>query len=111
MDSILNSIKKMLNITAECKDFDTDITIHINTVFANLNQLGVGPEEGFSIDDASYEWDDYIPNSPNLNDVKTYTYLKVKNMFDPTSSSVVMEAQKQIIKELEWRLNVTAENQ
>lgn len=109
MDSILTSIKKLLGITEECKDFDVDIIIHINMALAVLTQLGVGPPEGFSIEDDSATWDDYISNSSNLNDVKTYIYLKVKLVFDPPASSVITEVYKTIVKELEWRLNVTAE--
>lgn len=110
MNSILTSIKKLLGIAAECTDFDADLIIHINSVLAILTQIGVGPPEGFTIEDDTVDWEDYIPDSPNLSDVKTYIYLKVKTIFDPPLGSVVMEAQKQIIKELEWRLNVTGEN-
>ena len=51
MDSILTSIKKMLGITDEYTQFDADIIMHINSVFMILNQLGVGPDECFTIED------------------------------------------------------------
>lgn len=108
-DSILTSIKKMLGVTQECTDFDVDIIIHINTALSILTQLGVGPPEGFFIEDATTTWDDYINGDSSFNDVKTYIYLKVKTIFDPPQSSVIMAAYKETIKELEWRLNVTAE--
>lgn len=108
-ESILTSIKKLLGITDECTDFDTDILIHINSVFMTLHQLGVGPETGFRIDDKSTVWAGYITDDDNLDAVKTYMYLKVKLVFDPPLSSAVMEANKQLINELEWRLNVQAE--
>ena len=65
MDSILTSIKKLLGITEEYEHFDADIIMHINTVFMILNQLGVGPANGFSIKDKSAVWSDYISDSPS----------------------------------------------
>ena len=109
-NSILTSIKKLLGITAECKDFDPDIIMHINSVFMVLNQLGVGPSEGFRIEDDSTEWDDFIEEEDCLDAVKSYMHLKVKLLFDPPLNSSVMEATKQMINEYEWRLNVQAES-
>jgi hypothetical protein len=109
-DSILTSIKKLLGMTPEYTNFDTDIIIHINSVFMTLHQLGIGPENGFKITDESTFWNEYIEDEDNLEAVKTYVYLKVKLVFDPPTSSAVMEANKQMIQELEWRLNVQAES-
>lgn len=110
MESILTSIKKLLGIAEEYEQFDTDIIIHINTVFLTLTQIGVGPSEGFSIVDASAIWDDFIPEGKNLEAVKTYVYLKVKLLFDPPSSSALIESTKALAAEYEWRLNVAAES-
>lgn len=109
MDSILTSIKKLLGIEEEYTQFDSDIIMHINTVFLNLTQLGVGPAEGFSIEDDSATWDDFIGDSNQLQAVKTYVYLKVKLLFDPPLSSSVTESINRIISELEWRLNVAVD--
>lgn len=109
MESILTSIKKMLGITEEYKHFDADIIMHINTVFSILSQLGVGPDEGFSIQDESASWSDYIKDNKRLEMVKTYVYLKVRLVFDPPSSNAVIDAVKQSINELEFRLNVAAD--
>ena len=109
MDSILTSIKKLLGIEEEYTQFDSDIIMHINTVFLNLTQLGVGPAEGFLIEDDSATWDDFISDSNQLQAVKTYVYLKVKLMFDPPLSSSVTESINRIISELEWRLNVAVD--
>lgn len=109
-ESILTSVKKMLGITDDYTHFDSDITIHINSVFMILSQLGVGPVNGFTITDKSDTWSDFIPaDNKNFEAVKTYVYLKVKLLFDPPLGSAVMEAMKQMINELEWRLNVEAE--
>lgn len=108
--SILDSIKKMLGIDASYTIFDQDIIMHINTVFMILNQLGVGPSEGFSIEDNKKTWKDYLNDDTKLESVKSYIYLKVKLLFDPPLSTAVIEAIKQQINELEWRLNVEAES-
>lgn len=109
--SILNSIKKLLGIAPDYTHFDTDIIIHINTVFMTLNQLGVGPSEGFRIEDNTAVWEDYIEEDDNLDAVKTYIYLKVKLVFDPPLNASVQETMKQSITEFEWRLNVQAESE
>lgn len=108
-DSILVSIKKLLGITEEYDYFDADIIMHINMAFMVLYQLGVGPKTPFAIEDASATWSDFMGDSTDLAGVKTYVFLKVKLVFDPPQSSAAMEAIKQNIAELEWRLNVTAD--
>ena len=109
-DSILTSIKKMLGMTEEYTAFDTDIIIHINTVFMILHQMGVGPEEGFRIEDKYATWDEYIAEEDNLDAVKTYIYLKVKLIFDPPINGSAVESINRAISEYEWRLNFQAEN-
>lgn len=109
MESILTSIKKLLGITEEYTQFDDDIIMHINSVFLNLSQLGVGPEEGFTIEDDYATWEDYIGDDMNLQAVKSYIYLKVKLLFDPPLSSAVIESTNRMIAELEWRLNVAVD--
>ena len=106
MDSILQSIKKLLGLDENDDAFDDDVMMHINSVLMILTQLGVGPKNGFSITGEEETWGDYLGEDiSKLSAVKTYVYLKVKTMFDPTSSSVVNEATKEMLKELEWRLN------
>ena len=110
MVSILQSIKKLIGITEDYTHFDADIIIYINSVFMILNQLGIGLPNGFSISDDTSTWTDYLPeDNKNFEAVKTYMYLKIKLIFDPPMSSAVMEAMKQMISELEWRLNAEAE--
>lgn len=108
-NSILNDIKKLLGIAPDYTNFDTDIIININSVFMILNQLGVGPKEGFKITGANETWDDYITEEDDLEAVKSYIWLKVKIVFDPPLNSTVMEAHKQMISEYEWRLNIQSE--
>ena len=109
MDSILTSIKKLLGITGDCTDFDIDIVMHINSVFSVLTQLGVGPSEGFSIENDKDTWDEYMSDNPKLNMVKTYIYQKVRLAFDPPSNSTVLASTERMVQELEFRLKVEAE--
>lgn len=109
MDSILNSIKKLLGIGEEYKHFDSDIIMHINSVLMILNQIGVGPSDGFSISDETSTWDDFTNDMLSVEAVKTYVYLKVKLIFDPPSSSSVIESINRQISELEWRLSVSVD--
>ena len=107
--SILTSIKKLLGIAEEDTSFDQDIIMHINTVFAILAQLGVGPANGFSIEDDGAIWNDYLGNVTNLELVKSYIYMKVRSMFDPPTSSILADAMNKNISELEWRINTTVD--
>lgn len=109
-ESILISIKKLLGLDKDYTVFDPDIIMHINSVFMILSQLGVGPSNGFRIEDKSNSWDEFITEDDNLDAVKSYIHLKVKLLFDPPLNSAVIEAMKQTINELEWRLNVNAES-
>ena len=109
MESILTSIKKMLGIAEDYNHFDPDIIMHINTVLMILKQLGVGPPEGFLIEDDTSTWVEFVNDSIKLESIKSYVYLRVKLLFDPPLSSAVIESINRMISELEWRINVTAE--
>lgn len=103
--SILTSVKKLLGIPDSYDAFDLDIIIHINTVFVVLYELGVG-DEPFSITDKTAVWSDFLKDSKDLNLVQTYVYLKVRLMFDPPTSSAAIQAMKDLVSELEFRINV-----
>lgn len=111
MDSILNSVKKMLGIEADYDHFDPDILMAINSAFTVLCQLGVGPDKEFSISGPETKWDDFFAlcDKP-INLVKSYIYLKTKLLFDPPTTGVLHEAMERQIQEFEWRLNVADEN-
>lgn len=109
-DSILNSTKKALNLPADYDVFDTDVIMHINSVFSTLHQLGVGPVEGFMIEDDSLNWLAFLGTDPRLNNVKTYVFLRVRMLFDPPSTGYHVTAMQEQIKELEWRLNAHRED-
>ena len=103
-ESILTSIKGMLGIAEDDDTFDSEIAMHINSVFADLYQLGVGPSECYSIYDKGDTWEDFTQENPILAPVKTYIKDKVKLIFDPPTNSAVLEATQRRISETEWRL-------
>lgn len=108
-DSILQSTKKLLGFDASYDAFDLDITTHINSAFSTLYQAGVGPVEGFFIEDKSAKWNLFLGDNMHILDVKTYIYLKVKLLFDPPTSSFGLSAIEKQLDELIWRLNVAAD--
>lgn len=109
MDSILTEIKKLLGIEEDDTSFDKDIILDINTVFMILNQLGVGPVSGFRILDKQATWTSFLGTRIDIEGIKTYIYLKVRLMFDPPQAGPLIDAIKNQIAELEWRLNIQAE--
>lgn len=111
MESILTSIKKLLGIPEEYPHFDQDIIMHINTVLITLNQLGVGPTEGFRISDELDTWEDFLGDNMLLQgNVITFVYLNVKMLFDVNQPSNVLAATERRITELTWRITAMAES-
>ncbi len=104
MNSILNSIKKLIGMDESYHAFDQDLIIHINSVFYILYQLGVGrdPSMPFSITDDADEWTDFV-DANQVELVKSYVYLKVRLLFDPPQNSSLLQAMKDQIAEFEWR--------
>lgn len=110
MSSILTSVKKSLGLEASYTDFDADIILFINSVFATLNQLGIGPEQGFAIEDATPTWDAFLGSDLRLNNVKAYMYLRVRLLFDPPGNSFGIDSMTRQITELESRINMYRES-
>lgn len=105
-DEILESVKLMLGIQMDYTAFDPQLLLHINSVFTILNQLGVGPKEPF-IADANSTWDEFlVGDSISLDLVKADMYQRVRLLFDPPTSSFVLDSLNKQIQEYEWRLNV-----
>ena len=93
---------KVVHITVPGKDILK--CMHINSVLMILRQMGVGPQEGFGISDATATWSEFCQGKEDIEAVKSYTALNVRMLFDPPQSSSTMEATKNLISELEWRL-------
>jgi hypothetical protein len=107
--SILTSTKKVLGIAQDYTVFDSDLVMHINSIFGILCQLGVGPVEGFMIEDDTNTWDEYDVPQNQMNLVKTYIFLRVRLLFDPPTTSFLIGAVDNQIREYEWRLNMFRE--
>ena len=108
-DSILDTIKKAIGFDPEYTAFDLDITMHINAVFGSLQQLGVGPDTGFVIQDNTTLWVQYVSNLTLQSLVKTFIFMSVKLVFDPPDGRYALPAFQEQIKQLEWRINSVAE--
>lgn len=108
-NSILKSTKKILGIAETYTAFDLDIITHINSAFSVLHQLGVGPTNGFFIEDDGPEWEEFIGTDVGLNMVRSYVFLKVRMLFDPPTTSFLLEAMNKQIQEHEWRISTHRE--
>ena len=108
-DSVLNTVKKLLNISPDYAAFDLDIMLYINSTFIILRDLGVGPNIPFSITGQMESWSSFTENNAEVDMVKTYVANKVRLIFDPPANSFTIEAIKSVIAEFEWRLNSNAE--
>lgn len=109
-DSILNTIKQLIGLAENYTPFDKNIIVHINSAFAILHQLGVGPDRGFRIDDAEANWSDFIGTADYpLQDVIDYVHLRVKLLFDPPASGVLIEHMEREVLEIGYRLNAAVE--
>ena len=103
---ILPSVKSQIGISPEDSAFDGTLVPAINTCFMILKRMGVGPADGFTIDASGNDlWSDFMEDGPELESVKTYVALKAGMIFDPPTSSVLTEAKKEAIRELEWSLH------
>lgn len=103
--SILNDVKKLLNISEDDTGFDQELILYINDALHRLNQLGVGPTGGFDITGVEDTWDDYWGNLKPISSVPVYISLKVRKSFDPPSGGL-LDALNNQISEKEWLLNV-----
>lgn len=105
-NSILHDVKQMVGQEWDDNTYDLDIIVHINSVFFELQQIGVGDESGFEISDETTLWDAYLGGDKNLNAVKTYIYIKVRLLFDPPSTGPLLTSLEKQAEKLEWRLMV-----
>lgn len=103
MNNILETIKQLSGIESEDMAFDDDILIYINSTISTLYQIGV-KSELYAVDEDT-NWTDYMPDGHVLNMVKDYISKKVRLKFDPPTGSA-MDALKQVIDELEWRISI-----
>ena len=102
-DSILKTIRQMINGNAEDTVFDTDLIVFINGALMILNQLGIGPT-GFRISDDTTKWQDLVGDRTDLELVRTSVYIRVRIAFDPPTNSFVLDSLEKQRAEAEWYL-------
>jgi len=107
-ESILDSIKSLLPIDKDITDFDGDLIVLINSSLSRLLQLGVG-DKPFRIEGSSETWSQLLNKEEYLDAVKEVVFIDVKMVFDPPTSSVVMEALKAIRNEDMYRITTQIE--
>lgn len=107
--SVLDTVKKVIGFTPDYTAFDLDLIMFINSAFGSLQQLGVGPKTGFAIIDNTLLWSDYTTEILLSGMVKSVVCMKARLAFDPPATSFAIEAIEDQIKQLEWRLNIAAE--
>lgn len=108
-DKILDDVKQMLNIHPDEHEFDNDIRVNINGAFLTLHQLGVGfSDTPFSITNTT-TWSEFDTSLPK-DTILDYLFLKIKLVFDPPQTSSVIEAYKNQISELEFRMNIQVDD-
>lgn len=109
--SILKSTKKILGLDPANEAFDLDIITHINSAFSNLTDIGIGPENGFAIEDDESVWDDFLANDiVKVSQVKVVVCQRARLLFDPPTQAFLIEAIKSQIQEAEWRLSTNRED-
>ena len=110
-ESILRSIKKLLGVDPTMDMFDLDICMNINSALANLNQIGLGPHEGFYVNGPEEKWSEFLDVNDMhvLQNAKQYVYIWVKRVFDPPGATNHLTALDNTIKELEWRISTGRE--
>lgn len=108
-DSILKTVKKAVGVSDTDDSFDPDLLIYISASMSNLNQIGIGPDAGITVEDEAATWSLLGIPSNQLNFAKTFVCLKVRMMFDPPAFSFHIDAIKEQIAEQEARLSAYRE--
>jgi hypothetical protein len=107
--SILNAAKETLGIAEEDPAFDIELTIHINSVLADLNDFGVGPVAGHEITGPEDTWEDFLGSEKKLNTAKSYMYLRLRLIFDPPATGPATESFNKQAEQMAWRLQTRQE--
>ena len=103
-ESILKTIKQLIGCPDDFEQFDLDLIVHINSAFATLTHLGVGPKEGYRITGADNVWSEFEDDAQKLSLIKDYVYIKTRLLFDPPISGSLMDSLKEQLNEMKWRL-------
>ena len=106
MESILGTVKSFLGVPAELVVFDGTLTMLINSAFADLHSIGVGPRTPYSITGQDNLWSEFYTDS-RLNSVQDYVCVKTRLGFDnSTMTSYTIKALQDLndehVHRLQW---------
>ena len=108
-DSILLTVKDQIGIDRKNTDFDRDLIMCVNPILYILYQEGL-TDDNYEIQDDTATWDEILleERTPQaLNVMVKWVGLRTKLLFDPPTSSVLLQALKDQAAELEWRAFIT----
>lgn len=105
-DSILLSTKHVLGLSDDYDIFDEGIIMHINMALASAESIGCPISVNAVVEDETALWSSLDLPHNQLNILKNYVYLKARLMFDPPTTSYLIEALNKQVAEIEYRMHV-----
>lgn len=112
--NILEDVKDNLNGIARNDDyFDNQIIDAINTVFTIFYQEGIGQRDKQFVFTGNETWSDFLQqtkHSENMEAMRTLLYKRVQLIFDPPTNGNLMNASKDILNELEYRMFISEDS-
>lgn len=105
-ESILETIKTALGVAADYDVYDEEIKLFINSALGELNQLGIGPEEGFEIETGEEKWSELLGDKLYLSGAKTLIVLQVRMLWDPPGTGYLLNTYEKLLLQQQWRLEV-----
>ena len=109
-DSVLNSVKSMIGISADETVFDDQILIFINATLSTLEQLGVPFKITPVAVDSTRLYSDLLDDELLLGYIQAYMGVKSRMLFDTPPASTVVNALDNAAKEWEWRIMIECDN-
>lgn len=103
-ESILDSVKDGCGMFEDSEDFEQRIISLTNAALDVCSfDLGAGVR-GFTVNDSTATWDDFLQDKSDLSLAKEFIVQSVALQFDPPASSTILQARKEQLEELKWRL-------
>lgn len=96
---LFKEVKDMIGLNEADKAFDKEIQSYIDSAIFKIMQLGVD-------EDLSKKIKETREAEIFRNMLVNYIFVYTKIYFDTTTSNVITEAKKDMLKELEWRISV-----
>lgn len=105
-DNILESVKRINNISKDDKSFDSELMMYTNSALMTVMQEWYGMDKAVYLEDGSETWDEVVGEDTDYEAVKQFVGLKVRLAFDPPTNSTLLQSINDQIKDLEWRLYI-----